>query len=214
MTISIIGATGDMGYGLALRLACAGHTIRIGSRSAEKAAETAAKAREEAEKKDITGLENSKACKNSDLIIISVPSAGHRATLEALKDVIGDTPVLDVTIPMAFGPLRYAPPAEGSNALETLAVLGETARVAAGFHTVSGAMLGNLEKPVKGDLLVAGNDDETVERVLRLGDEMGLRGFHAGGLRHASTLEALTPMIIGMNKRYKKGHIGIGLTGV
>ncbi len=214
MRISIIGATGDMGYGLALRLARLGHDICIGSRQLEKAQEAAQKAREEAGCDNITGLDNVAACQDRDLIIISVPAAGHRPTLQALKDVIGDTPVLDVTIPMAFNPLRYDPPAEGSNALEVVAVLGENAKVAAGFHTVSASMLCNLSKTVAGDLLVVGNDDDTVEKVLALGTEIGLRGFHAGGLNHASTLEALTPMIIGMNKRYKRGHIGIGLTGI
>jgi NADPH-dependent F420 reductase len=214
MRISIIGATGDMGYGLALRWARLGHDICIGSRQLEKAQEAAAKAREEAGCDNITGLDNVSACKDRDLIVISVPAAGHRPTLETLKDAIGDTPVLDVTIPMAFNPLRYAPPAEGSNALEVLEVLGENAKVAAGFHTVSAAMLCNLSKTVAGDLLVVGNDDQTVETILALGNEIGLRGFHAGGLNHASTLEALTPMIIGMNKRYKRGHIGICLTGI
>ena len=214
MKIAIIGATGDMGYGLALRFAKAGMKVCIGSRSQEKAEETAAKAREETGCANIIGMENAAACAGQDLIVISVPSAGHRATLENLKGVIGNTPVMDVTIPMAPKPLHYAPPPAGSNALETLEVLGETAKVASGFHTVSGAMLCNLEKTVKGDLLVVGNDEELVAQILTLGEKIGLRSFHAGSLQNASTLESLTPMIIGMNKRYKRGHIGIGLTGI
>lgn len=214
MKIAIIGATGDMGYGLALRLARAGHDICIGSRQLDRAEEAARRGREEAGVSNITGLDNTAACQGRELVIISVPASGHRPTIEAIQALVGETPVLDVTIPMAFKPLRYAPPVEGSNALETLSILGEGAKVASGFHTVSAAMLCNLEKEVKGDLLVVGNDSDTVERIIGLGAEMGLRGFNAGELNHAATLEALTPMIIGMNKRYKRGHIGVELTGI
>lgn len=214
MKIAIVGATGDMGYGLALRFAQQGHDIVIGSRQREKAEDAAQKAREAAGVENIVGMDNPSACQGQDLIIIAVPASGHRRTLETLKEAMEGTPVLDVTIPMAFSPLRYDPPMEGSNALESAAVLGEGAKVSAGFHTVSAAMLSNLEKEVKGDVLVVGNDEETVEEVIRIGNEIGLRSFNAGGLENAATLEALTPMIIGMNKRYKRGHIGIGLTGI
>ena len=214
MKLAIIGATGDMGYGLALRFARAGVEVCIGSRNLEKAQTAAEKARTECGCLNISGLDNAAACAGQDLIVIAVPSSGHRSILEKLRGAIGDTPVLDVTIPMAFQPLRYAPPPAGSNALETLEILGENAKVASGFHTVSGAMLCNLEKPVKGDLMIVGNNQELVDQVLSLGQMIGLRSFHAGSLQNAATLEALTPMIIGMNKRYKRGHIGIELTGI
>jgi len=110
--------------------------------------------------------------------------------------------------------MRYDPPAEGSNALQTAAILGDGAKVATGFHTISAALLCDIEKKITGDLLVAGNDDNTVATVIALGEQIGLRGFNAGGLVHSPTIEALTPMIIGMNKRYRRGHIGIGLTGI
>lgn len=213
MKIAIIGATGDMGYGLAMRLAQKGHEIIIGSRDAEKAQQAAEKATNECGVK-LIGLSNEDACSGCDLVVISVPAAGHRPTLEALRDKIGSVPVLDITIPMAFKPLRYDPPAEGSNALETLALLGEETKVAAGFHTISAQLLCDLEHPVLGDLLVVGNDDALVEAILELGAQMGLRAFHAGGLENASTVEAITPMLIGMNRRYKKRHIGIEICGI
>ncbi len=214
MKISIIGATGDMGYGLALRLIMAGHDVCIGSRQAEKAQEAAQRAKEATGKDNVVGMANPDACRRAELAVIAVPSAGHRATLETLKEDIGTTPVLDVTIPLAIKPIRFAPPAEGSNAQETKAILGENSRVASGFHTIAGEMLSDLANPVEGDLLVAGDDNELIDMILELGREMGLRGFNAGRLHHAVTLESLTPMLIGMNRRYGKRHIGIGIVGV
>ena len=210
MKISIISATGDMGYGLALRLIMAGHDVCIGSRQAEKAQEAAQRAKEATGKDNVTGMANPDACRRAELVVISVPSAGHRATLEALKEDIGATPVLDITIPLAIKPIRYAPPAEGSNAQETKAILGENSRV----DTIAGEMLADIANPVEGDLLVAGDDNELIDMVLELGREMGLRGFNAGRLHHAVSLESLTPMLIGMNRRYGKRHIGIRIVGV
>lgn len=214
MKISIIGATGNMGYGLALRLILAGHEVCIGSRRAEKAQEAAQRAAESTNCSNVTGMSNPDACAWGELVVISVPSAGHRATLEELKEAIGSKPVLDITIPLAIKPIRFDPPPEGSNALETKAILGENSRVASGFHTIAGELLADITVPVEGDLLVAGDDDELIELVLNLGREMGLRGFNAGRLRHAQVLEALTPMLIGMNRRYGKRHIGIGVVGI
>ena len=213
MKIAIIGATGDMGYGLALRLAIAGHDIIIGSRQLEKAENAAVKAREESGKTNIIGMANPDAARAAELVVISVPSAGHRATVEGLKDIIAEKPVLDITIPMAFKPLRYAPPAEGSNALETQAVLGEGSRVAAGFHTISATLLSDLSHPVTGDALIGGDDAELKEQVIGLAKELGLNAYNAGALRFSSTVESLTPMLIGMNKRYGSNHMGIIITG-
>ena len=176
MKISIIGATGDMGYGLALRLILAGHDICIGSRQAEKAMEAALRAKEATGRDNVAGMSNPEACAWGELIVISVPSAGHRATLEGLKDHIGTKPVLDVTIPLAVKPIRYAPPPEGSNALETKAVLGESSRVACGFHTLAGEMLADIAHPLEGDLLVAGDDDELIDMILAWGRRWGCAG--------------------------------------
>ena len=121
MNIAIIGGTGDMGYGLALRLAKAGHRVIIGSRTAERAEEAAKTARETTGSATVSGAENAQAVAQAELVILSVPSAGHRATVESLREALTGKPVLDITVPLAFKPLRYAPPAEGSNALETAA---------------------------------------------------------------------------------------------
>lgn len=214
MKIAVIGATGNMGYGLALRLIAGGHEVCIGSRDGTKAQEAAQKAQEAAKRGPVLGMDNAAACAWGELIVLSVPSAGHRATLESLREAIGTKPVLDITIPLAIKPIRYAPPPEGSNALETKAVLGEGSRVASGFHTIAGELLADLSTPLEGDLLVAGDDDELIETILGLGEAMGLRGFNAGRLVHAHALESLTPMLIGMNRRYGRRHMGVSITGL
>ncbi len=213
MKIAILGATGDMGYGLALRLAQKGHDIIIGSRQEEKAEIAAEKAREEANVSNISGTTNAAAAKGAELVVISVPTAGHRALLEELKAILAEKPVLDITIPFAFKPLRYAPPSEGSNALETKAILGEGSRVAAGFHTISASLLTDLAHPLSGDTLIVGDDADTINTVVELAESIGLSAYNAGSLVFSGVVESLTPMLIGMNKRYGSNHLGITVTG-
>ena len=150
MKIAVIGGTGDMGYGIALRLGMAGHSVVIGSRDEVRAQEAAQRAFAQLNQTgDFTGLSNEDAAAQAELCIISVPAKGHRATLTSLREVLQGKMVLDITVPMSFGPLRYDPPQEGSNALETAAILGENARIAAGMHTVSATLLQEIEKYVE-----------------------------------------------------------------
>lgn len=213
MNIAIIGGTGDMGYGLALRLAKAGHRVIIGSRTAERAEEAAKAARETTGSATVSGAENAQAVAQAELVILSVPSAGHRATVESLREALTGKPVLDITVPLAFKPLRYAPPAEGSNALETAAILGEGCRLASGLHTISATLLSDLEHPVEANALVVGNDQELKDTVLNLSREIGITAYDAGTLNLSCALESQTPMLIGMNKRYGSKHIGLHLIG-
>lgn len=213
MNIAIIGGTGDMGYGLALRLAKAGHRVIIGSRTAERAEEAAKAALETTGSATVSGAENAQAVAQAELVILSVPSAGHRATVESLREALTGKPVLDITVPLAFKPLRYAPPAEGSNALETAAILGEGCRLASGLHTISATLLSDLEHPVEANALVVGNDQELKDTVLNLSREIGITAYDAGTLNLSCALESQTPMLIGMNKRYGSKHIGFKLIG-
>lgn len=213
MNIAIIGGTGDMGYGLALRLAKAGYRVIIGSRTAERAEEAAKAARETTGSATVSGAENAQAVAQAELVILSVPSAGHRATVESLREALTGKPVLDITVPLAFKPLRYAPPAEGSNALETAAILGEGCRLASGLHTISATLLSDLEHPVEANALVVGNDQELKDTVLNLSREIGITAYDAGTLNLSCALESQTPMLIGMNKRYGSKHIGFKLIG-
>lgn len=213
MKIAIIGGTGDMGYGLGLRLAKAGHEVIIGSRTAERAEEAAKTACETVGDAQISGAENVAAVSKAEFVILSVPSAGHKATVESLREALAGKPVLDITVPLAFKPLRYAPPAEGSNAQETAAILGEGCRLASGFHTISATLLCDLEHPVEANALVVSNDAELKALILQLAGEIGITAYDAGTLNLACALESQTPMLIGMNKRYGSKHIGFQLIG-
>lgn len=213
MKIAIVGGTGDMGFGLALRLAYAGHEIVLGSRTRKKAEEAAESALSKVPGTSIIGLENAEAVKTADLVVISVPSAGHRSTIEELKGILEDKPILDITVPLAFKPIRYEPPKAGSNAQETAEILGENCRVAAGFHSVSAALLADVTEKVAADSLIVSNDKELKEMILELSSQIGITAYDAGGLQLASSVESQTPMLIGMNKRYKSKHIGFQLIG-
>lgn len=213
MKIAIIGGTGSMGYGLGLRLAKAGHEVVIGSRTAERAEEAAKTACETVGVARVSGAENAAAVLQAELVVISVPSAGHKATVEGLREALSGKPVLDITVPLAFKPLRYAPPAEGSNAQETEAILGEGCRLASGFHTISAALLSDLERPVEANALVVSNDAELKTAIFKLAEEIGITAYDAGALNLACALESQTPMLIGMNKRYGSKHIGFRMIG-
>jgi len=214
MNIAIIGGTGSMGFGLALRLARAGHGILIGSREAHKARDAAQRARELAPGTAVSGMSCEEAAGKADFAVLSVPSAGHRSALEALRQQLREKPVLDVTIPFAFDPLRYAPPPAGSNALETEEILGPGCRVAAGFHTISAALLMDLASPLRGDTLIAANAAAAKELTMGLAREIGLAAYDAGSLALACVLESMTTLLMSMNRRYGSNHLGIRITGL
>jgi len=214
MKIAVIGATGEMGLGLAMRLSMAGHEVVIGSRDAARAREAADRAAAEHNCTGLRGAANEEAAAWAEVVVISVPAAGHKATVEGLKDILVTKPVIDITIPMAFNPLRYAPPAEGSNALEAQAVLGEGCRLAAGFHTVSAKLLVKTEQPLSGSTFIVGNDEDTVSAAMELAASIGLQPVNAGGLQFAHTVESLTRMLLGVNKRYDSNCAGIVVTGI
>ena len=213
MNITVIGA-GKMGSGLAMRFAMAGHQVTIASFDRALAEEAAENARQLTGCANISSNENAAAAATADIVVMVIPVASRREVLEPLRDILREKILVDVTIPMAFNPIRYAPPAEGSNAQETHAILGEGSRVAAGFHTVSFTLLRKLDTPLSGSTLIVGSDPETAETVMTLAESIGLRPVNAGGLEFAPTVESLTPMLLGINKRCGVGGAGIDITGI
>ena len=213
MNITVIGA-GKMGSGLAMRFAMAGHQVTIASFDRALAEEAAENARQLTGCANISSGENAEAAVQADIGVMVIPVASRREVLEPLRDILREKILVDVTIPMAFNPIRYAPPAEGSNAQETYAVLGDGSHVAAGFHTISFTLLRKLDTPLTGSTLIVGSDPETVEAVMTLAESIGLRPVNAGGLEFAPTVESLTPMLLGINKRCGVGGAGIDITGI
>jgi NADPH-dependent F420 reductase len=212
--IGIVGGTGKLGYGLALRLGRAGHQVLIGSRHKAKALETARKMQEMDVGMKVSGSSNPEIAGEAELIILTIPFAGQEAILQSLAENTVNKIVLDATVPLVFDRFpRYAPPEEGSAAQAVQKMLPK-ARVVSGLHTISAGLLADVQAEIEGDALICGDDEEAKKRVGEIMQDIGLRCFDAGPLSNAQILERITPMLIGLNKRYKRRHVGIKLTGI
>ncbi|CAL9572318.1 hypothetical protein SUDANB121_04893 [Nocardiopsis dassonvillei] len=216
-TVSVLGGTGDQGRGLARRFALAGHTVYLGSRSAERA-EKAARELVEAESSpiDVRGLDNTSAAAEGDIVIVAVPWEGHRELLESLAGPLAGKIVVDCVNPLGFderGPFALDVP-EGSAAEQAAAVLPDST-VTAAFHHVSAVVLLDPEvESVDLDVLVLGEDRAATDTVRALAERIpGVRGVFGGRLRNAHQVEALTANLIAVNRRYKT-HAGIRITGL
>lgn len=214
MEIAIIGGTGNLGYGLALRLASAGHAVTIGSRSAERAQASAEEANRLLGADLVRSGANGAAAAEGNLVILAVPFEALGETLEAIREAVAGKVVVDATVPLAPGdPTRVEMPPEGSAAERTQGLLPDS-RVVAAFHHVGAKALLRLDRPVETDLLLCGDDQAAKEAVAPLAEALGTRAIDCGPLRQAQVLERLTPLLIGINIRYKKRHAGIKLTGI
>lgn len=215
LTVAILGGTGDQGRGLAYRLARAGQRLLIGSRSAPRGALAAAElAVMPGVTGDVTGADNSMVCREADVAVIAVPWEGHADTVAALRMPLAGKIVVDCVNPIGFdrqGPYPLPVP-EGSAAAQAAALLPES-RVCAAFHHVSAALLADPEiELIDLDVLVLGDDRDAVATVQALAARIpGMRGVHAGRLRNAGQVEALTANLIAINRRYKV-HAGIRVT--
>jgi 8-hydroxy-5-deazaflavin:NADPH oxidoreductase len=216
LTVGVFGGTGPQGRGLALRWACAGLKVIIGSRKAERAEETAAELRAEAGVEHITGVDNVEAARTADVVLVAVPWEGHKALLESLRDELAGKIVIDCVNPLGFdkqGPFAL-PVDEGSAAQQAELLLPES-RVTAAFHHVSAVSLTDLSvSEMDCDVLVLGDDREATDVVRALAETIpGFRGIYGGRLRNAHQVEAFTANLIAINRRYK-AHAGIRVTDV
>jgi NADPH-dependent F420 reductase len=210
LTVGILGGTGPQGRGLARRLALAGHPVVLGSRSADRAAETAASLGVDG----ITGGDNAAAAA-AELVIVTVPYDGHAALLTGLAEELAGKIVVDCVNPLGFdkqGAYALDVP-DGSAAQEAQRILPDSTVIAA-FHHLSAV---RLEDPAvetfDEDVLVLGEDRDAVGVVVELAAAAlpGGRGVFAGRLRNAHQVEALTANLIAVNRRYKT-HAGLRLT--
>ena len=217
-SIGIVGGTGDLGRGLALRLAKAGHAVFVGSRKPEQAVEAAQALAAELSDRDISdasveGMDNAAAAERGDIVFVTVPFGAHTPTLESIRQVVQGKVVVDVTVPLV--PPRVARvqlPPEGSAGMIAQTLLGEDVQVVSAFQNVAAAHLqADMEIPC--DVLVTGNEKTARQRVIDLIESMGMRGFHAGLIHNAAAAEALTSVLININKQYKT-HAGLRLTGI
>jgi len=213
--IAILGGTGKEGKGLAYRWAKAGYRILIGSRSEEKARLTAVELAEKLSRADsITGMTNLAAARNGDIVVLTVPYAAHRNTLESVKESVRGKLLVDVTVPLV--PPRVSqvqmPPA-GSAAQEAREILGEDSQVASAFQNVSHEHL-LKDQPIGCDVLVTGTSQAARSQTLRLVEAAGLTGWDAGPIENSVVAEGLTSVLIRINKCYGSTAAGICITGV
>jgi NADPH-dependent F420 reductase len=214
MRIAILGGTGKEGQGLALRWARAGHAVVIGSRDAERA-RARAKELSLAGAGAIVGDDNVSAIAGADAVLVAVPYTGHGALLTELRRALEGHIVIDITVPLKAPRVRevHLPPG-GAAALEAQEILGQGTRVAAGFQHVSSVLLSDLSRPLEGDVLVCSDYADARSLAIGLVGDLGMRGLDAGPLRNAVALEALTPVLLYMNKRYGVEGAGIRVAGL
>ncbi|QBX55965.1 NADPH-dependent F420 reductase [Nocardioides seonyuensis] len=210
-TIAILGGTGPQGRGLARRFAAAGLDVVIGSRSAERAATTAAELTG-----SVRGASNAEAAAAGDVVLVVVPWDGHKELLELLAPVLAGKLVVDCVNPLGFDKQgAYALPVEEGSATQQAAAVLPDSRVVGAFHNVSAVLLEDPEAvSIETDVLVLGDDREATDLVQALADVVpGMRGVYAGRLRNAHQVEALTANLISINRRYK-AHAGVRVTDV
>jgi len=213
--IAVIGGTGKEGGGLALRWAHAGYEVVIGSRSAEKADHAAAELNAALGVSVVHGAENAEAARQADLVVVSVPYAAHRDTLLVIKDAVGGKIVVDVTVPIQPPNFSTVHLPEGRTAAEEAqALLGGSVRLVSAFQNVSATHLKDLEHPVNCDVLISGDDADAKREVAALAEAAGMRGIDAGPLANAIVAESLTPLLVGINRRYGVKGAGIRITGI
>ena len=217
--VAIIGATGALGFGLALRWGRAGVPVVFGSRDAGRAAEAVQRARRALPDAAFEGYENAEAATKAEVVLLAVPFRNQSENLTNLKGVLAPHQiVVDATVPLAAAVSGRATRTlgvwQGSAAQQAQEMVPDGVRVVSALHTVSAATCGDLDHDLDEDVLVCGDRREDKERVIALIDRIeGLRGVDAGRLEMARIAESLTALLISINAR-NKVHAGIRITGL
>lgn len=217
--VCVIGASGALGFGLALRFARAGVEVVIGSRDETRAGETVERARAAVGDGSFSGYANAQAAAKSDLVILCVPFRNQSETLTNLKGVLASgTLLIDATVPLAAAvsgkATRMLGVWQGSAAQQAQEMLGADVRVVSALHTVSAACLSELDRQLDEDVLLCGDLPQDKRRAQELIERIGgLRCVDCGRLEMARVTESLTALLISVNARYKT-HAGIRITGL
>jgi NADPH-dependent F420 reductase len=217
--VPIVGGTGALGWGLALRLAQAGRHVVIGSRDAGRAEESAAKVRDAAAGAQVEGAENADAATRGPVVFLTVPFRAQSENLTNLKESLREGQILvDATVPLAAAvsgkATRLLGVPQGSAAEQAQEMVPDGVTVVSGLHSVSAATLGDPEATLDEDVPLCGERKADKRRVADIiGSIEGLRPVNAGALETARLIEALTPLLISVNVR-NKTHAGIKFTGL
>ena len=217
--VAVVGGTGDLGFGVATRLASIGLSVVIGSRAADRAVESAERLSALLPNATVTGAANDDAVQSASIVILAVPFSAHAPTLKGIAKVAREGQIfLDATVPLAPAvggrPTRMIGVWQGSAAQQVQELLPDHVHVISGLHTISAASLADIEHVFDEDVLVCGDDKEAKATVQALIDRIpGLRSVDCGKLDSARLIESLTPLLIGLNIR-NKTHTGIRIVGL
>ena len=216
--LAILGGTGDLGTGLARRWAQAGYQVIIGSRTQEKAEAAVADLREVMAERGVAevsvqAMENLAAAEAANIVTLTVPFSHQAGTLELVKPALQGKILIDVTVPLVPPKVaRVQLPAQGSAGQIAQELLGEDVFVVSAFQNVAAAHL-QEGRGVECDVLVSGNKKVARQEVITLVEAAGMRGFHAGMINNSAAAEALTSVLITINKQYGC-HAGIKISGL
>lgn len=211
-SIGVVGGTGALGAALARRWAKAGQPVLIGSRDAARA-EEAAKALQEELNVEVRHGQNAEVAANADIVVVTVPWSAQEVTLGEIREHVVGKLVVDTTVPLVPPKvMRVHLPEAGSAALRAKAILGEEVLVASAFHNIAAEKLSRDEK-IDCDVFIFSDEKDARIEVARLAEAAGLRGFHAGALANSIAAEALTSLLIFINKHHRIDGAGIKITG-
>jgi NADPH-dependent F420 reductase len=217
--IAIIGGSGELGYGLALRFAQAGQNVLIGSRDEKKAQEAAQRVKAAVPNATVAGLDNAAAAAQAGIVILAVPFSAQAAILKSLKPVMKTGILIDATVPLAASiggkATRTLGVWEGSAAQAARDLLLPGVAVVSAFHNVSAEALHDLSAKLDCDVLICGDDPAAKDRLSGLVKLIpGLRPLDAGPLEMSRVVEGITALLVSLNRRYKVHQSGIRITGI
>ncbi len=223
MKIGIIGGTGSQGLGIAKRLAIAGEDVIVGSRKEEKALKIVKETNEEIKEynpKELVGMANEDAAAAADVLILTVPLEAQSATLKTIKENAKGKVLLDATVPLETaigGPVSNVMHINPGSAAERSAKLLKDVdvKVVAAFNNISNSHLANLPDPIDCDCLICGDDSEAKQIAKDIIEKIpDLRVIDIGPLSKAHLIESITPLLIGMNIKFKSHYGGFRITGI
>ncbi len=215
MTICIVGGTGAEGSGLAARWAAHGHRVLVGSRDLDKAKSTAEALNALTGKTNVEAMESRAGVQAADVVVLTVPFAAQKSTVEGLKDVLAGKVLIDVTVPLVPPKVSTVQLPESDSCVVAIQrLLGEQTKVVSAFQNVSAHKLKDLKYEIECDVLVACDDAEARQLGLTLARDAGLRGIDVGSLANSVVAESLTSALIWINRKYKVPDAGIKITGL
>ena len=211
--VALLGGTGKLGRALARRLADAGYPVVIGTRSPDKGARVCDAINSTRREPMIRFDAYAGAAASADIVVLCVPHAAQRPIVADLRDSLRGKILVDTTVPLRRTDNGAVHAGDERSAVASVqAMLGDAVKVVAAFQTVSAHLLNSADPRLDCDVLVCGDDESSRDAVVGLAGDIGLRGIHAGPVGHSVAAEALTPVLMWINARYKTRGAGIKIT--